>query len=134
MVLPTLQIESSLWANGFKLVCGIDEVGKESASGIQITCAIGMLYQYEQILLGNPPYKFAEEFVEGFSMAQYKVDKYKTCKKDKCPTYELTHLEVIVEKESKEIAGEVTDIPVGLLPFLHLCPSSALRKAAGVGA
>src|SRR3989338_10473865 len=38
----------------------------------------------------------------------------------------------MVEKESKEIAGEVTDIPVGLLPFLPLCPSSALRKAAGL--
>ncbi len=34
-----------------------NEIGKESATGIQISCAIGMLYQYEQILRGNRPYK-----------------------------------------------------------------------------
>jgi len=44
----------------------------------------------------------AEEFVEGIKMSQYKVDKYKTCKKDKCPTYELEQLEVVVEKEPKD--------------------------------
>ncbi|MFA7685872.1 MAG: leucyl aminopeptidase [Candidatus Gracilibacteria bacterium] len=49
--------------------------------------------------------KYAEEFVEGLKMSQYKVDKYKTCKKDKCPTYELTQLEVVVEKESKDLGS-----------------------------
>ncbi|MFA6918280.1 MAG: leucyl aminopeptidase [Candidatus Gracilibacteria bacterium] len=44
--------------------------------------------------------KYAEEFVEGLKMSQYKIDKYKTCKKVGCPTYELERLEIVVEKES----------------------------------
>lgn len=46
--------------------------------------------------------KSAEEFVEGLKMAQYKIDKYKTSKKEKAPNYELEKMEVVIEKEPKD--------------------------------
>lgn len=49
--------------------------------------------------------EYAEEFVEGLKMSQYKIDKYKTCKKQKCPTYELEKLEIVVGKEPKNFAA-----------------------------
>lgn len=47
--------------------------------------------------------KFAEEFVEGIKMSQNKIDKYKTCEKGKCPTYELEKLEIVTDKELENV-------------------------------
>ncbi len=40
MTLPTLQIEQSLWDTGYKLVCGIDEVGRGSFAGPVVAGAV----------------------------------------------------------------------------------------------
>lgn len=40
MVLPTLKIENSLWLKGYKLVCGIDEVGRGSFVGPVVAGAV----------------------------------------------------------------------------------------------
>lgn len=40
MVLPTLKIENSLWLKGYKLVCGIDEVGRGSFAGPVVAGAV----------------------------------------------------------------------------------------------
>ena len=40
MVLPTLKFEKSFWEKGFKLVCGIDEVGRGSFAGPVVAGAV----------------------------------------------------------------------------------------------
>ncbi len=40
MILPTLQIEQSLWNAGYKLVCGIDEVGRGCFAGPVVAGAV----------------------------------------------------------------------------------------------
>lgn len=47
--------------------------------------------------------KYGQEFAEGLKMAQYKVDKYKTCKKQKCPVHEVENLEVVAETAPKNL-------------------------------
>lgn len=40
MVLPTLGVETSLWNKGYKLICGIDEVGRGSFAGSVVAGAV----------------------------------------------------------------------------------------------
>ena len=40
MVLPTLNLEESLWSTGFKYICGIDEVGRGSWAGPLIVAGV----------------------------------------------------------------------------------------------
>lgn len=40
MIIPTLEIEKSLWDQGYQLVCGIDEVGRGSFAGPVVAAAV----------------------------------------------------------------------------------------------
>lgn len=40
MILPTLEIEKTLWKSGYKCVCGIDEVGRGSFAGPVVVGAV----------------------------------------------------------------------------------------------
>ena len=40
MILPTLDLEQKLWKKGYKLVCGIDEVGRGSFAGPVVAGAV----------------------------------------------------------------------------------------------
>jgi len=51
--------------------------------------------------------EFLPEFVEGILLSQYKIEKYKTCKKQKCENYELQYLEVVTSKSSKQLEADL---------------------------
>ena len=84
---------------------------KEKFTGRKSRCVGGLIGKFLKknktvkctVLMPEIAGKYAEEFVEGIKMSQYKIDKYKTCKKKKCPTYELEELEIVIEKQPKNM-------------------------------
>ena len=51
--------------------------------------------------------QYAEQFIEGLRMSQFRIDKYKTCEKKKCPVYELEKLEIILDKAPKDFEKDL---------------------------
>lgn len=47
MILPTLDIESSLWQKGYKNIVGIDEVGRGSWAGPLVAAGVILPFDYQ---------------------------------------------------------------------------------------